>query len=64
MDQEHTSILNRPFGYISKLVKIENTMLDSIKLKLSSNHLFNKLAKSVKQNNRPKDLRNIISRLI
>ena len=38
-------------------------MLDSIKLKSSSNHLLNKLAQSVEQNNRPECLGDIISRL-
>ena len=42
---------------------MENAILDSIKLKSSSNHLFNKLAQSVEQDNRPKDLGGIISRL-
>ena len=40
---------------------MKNAILDSIKLKLSSNHLLNKLAQCVKQNNRPKDLGDIIS---
>jgi len=56
MSQKHTSILSRPLGHTSKLVGIKDAILDSIKLKLSGNHLFNKLAQSVEQNNRPKDL--------
>ena len=39
-------------------------MLDSIKLVLPSNHLLNKLAKHIKQNNRSKSLKDIISRFI
>jgi len=42
---------------------MKNAILDSIKLKSSSNHLLNKLAKYVEQNNRPKGLGGIISRL-
>ena len=38
-------------------------MLDSIKLKSPHNHLLNKLAQCVEQNNRPKGLGGIISRL-
>ena len=43
---------------------MKNTMLDSIKLVLPSNHLLNKLAKHIKQNNRSKSLKDIISRFI
>ena len=42
---------------------MKNAILDSIKLKSSSNHLLNKLAQCVEQNNRPKGLEGIISRL-
>ena len=42
---------------------MKNAILDSIKLKSSSNHLLNKLAKHVEQNNKPKGLGGIISRL-
>ena len=42
---------------------MKNAILDSIKLKLSSNHLLNKLAQSVEQNNRPECLGGIISKL-
>ena len=42
---------------------MKNAILDSIKLKSSSNYLFNKLAQCVEQNNRPKGLGGIISRL-
>ena len=41
-------------------VGIEDTVLDSIKLKSSSNHLLNELAKGVEQNNRSKDLRSVV----
>jgi len=42
---------------------MKDIILDSIKLKLSGNHLLNKLAQSVEQNNRLKGLGGIISRL-
>ena len=42
---------------------MKNAMLDSIKLKSSNNYFLNKLAQSVEQDNRPKDLGGIISRL-
>jgi len=42
---------------------MKNAILDSIKLESSSNYLLNKLAQSVEQNNRPKGLRGIVSRL-
>jgi len=63
MGQKHTSILHRLLGHTSKLVRMKDTILDNIKLKSSSNHFLNELVKSVKQNNRPKDLENTISRL-
>ena len=42
---------------------MENAVLDSIKLESPRNHLLNELAQSVEQNNRPKGLGGIISRL-
>jgi len=42
---------------------MENAVLDSIKLKLPCNHLLNKLAKHVKENNRLEGLGGIISKL-
>ena len=49
--------------HFKELVSVIIPILDSIKLKLSGNHLFNKLAQCVEQNNRPKSLGGIISRL-
>ena len=43
---------------------MKNTIFDNIKLELPKNHLFNKLAKCVEQNNRPKYLGNIINIII
>jgi len=42
------------------LVGIEDTVLDSIKLESPGNHLLNKLAKGVEQDNRLKGLRSVI----
>ena len=39
-------------GHTSKLVGMENAVLDSIKLELSSNHLLYEFTKCVKENNR------------
>ena len=50
--------------HISKLVRMKNTTLNNIKLKLSNNHLLNKFTKHVKKNNRPKGLEDIISKFI
>jgi len=49
-------------GYISKLVGIKNTILDNVKLELSSNHSLNEFTKCVKKNDRSEYLRGIISR--
>lgn len=49
-------------GYTSKLVMIKNTVLDNIKLELSSNHFLNEFTKCVKKNNRSEYLIDIISR--
>ena len=48
---------------VSVDIGMKNAILDSIKLKSSSNHLLNELAQCVEQNNRPKGLGGIISRL-
>jgi len=50
-------------GTVEELMEIwPNKICDnSIKLELSSNHLLNELAKSVEQDNRLKDLRNIVN---
>jgi len=48
-------------GHIFKLVGIKNAILDNIKLELPSNHLLNEL---VKENNRSKGLKSIISRFL
>ena len=59
---KYASILSRLLGYTFKLVGMKNTLLNSIKLELSSNHLLNKLTKHIKENNWLKDFVNTISR--
>ena len=49
-------------SHISKIVRIKNTVLDSIILELSNNHFLNELVKHVKQDNRPECFGDIISR--
>ena len=51
-------------GHIFKLVGIKNTILDNIKLELPSNYLLNELIKYVKENNRSKGLKSIISKFL
>jgi len=60
MSEKETSIFSRPLSNATKLVRMENTVLDSIKLESPSNHLLNKLAKGVEQDNRSKGLGNVI----
>ena len=62
LDQIYTNIFSRLLGHTFKLVRMKNTILDSIKLKSSSTYLLNKLTKCVKQNNRPKCLESIINK--
>ena len=40
---------------------MKNTVLNSIKLELPSNYLLDKFTKHVKENNRPKNLGDIIN---
>jgi len=44
---DEPSVLGRSLRDTTKLVRMKNTMLDSIKLKLPSNHLLNELAQCV-----------------
>ena len=61
MHKKYTSILSKLLGHTSKLVRIDNAVLDSIQLELSSNYLLNEFTKYVKENNRFGGLGNIIS---
>jgi len=47
VDKKESSIPSRSLRDTTKLVGIKDTMLDSIKLKSSSNHLLNELAQHV-----------------
>jgi len=60
VSEKETSIFSRPLSNTTKLVRIENTVLDSIKLELPSNHLLNELAKGVEQNNGLKGLGSVV----
>jgi len=60
VSEKETSIFSRPLRDTTKLVGMEDTVLDSIKLELPGNHLLNELAKGVEQDNRSKGLRSVI----
>ena len=51
---KYTSIFSKVLEYTFKLVRIKNTILNSIKLELPSNHFINEFIKYIKKNNRPK----------
>jgi len=60
VSEKETSIFSRPLSNATKLVEMEDTVLDSIKLESPSNHLLNELAKSIEQDNRSKGLGSVI----
>ena len=60
MREKETSIFSRPLSDATKLVGMKDTVLDSIKLESPSNHLLNKLAKGIEQDNRSKGLGSVI----
>jgi len=60
MSEKETSIFSRPLSDATKLVGMEDTVLNSIKLESPSNHLLNELAKGVEQNNRSKGLGSVV----
>jgi len=60
VSEKETSIFSRPLSNTTKLVGMEDTMLDSIKLESPSHHLTNELAKGVEQDNRSKGLGSVI----
>ena len=47
VSKKKTSIFSRPLSDTTELVRMKNTVLDSIKLESPSNHLLNELAKGV-----------------
>jgi len=60
VSEKETSIFSRPLSDTTKLVGMEDTMLDSIKLELPSNHLLNELAKGIEQDNQSKGLGSVV----
>jgi len=60
ISEKETSIFSRPLSNATKLVGMEDTVLDSIKLESPSNHLLNELAKGVEQDNGSKGLRSVV----
>jgi len=56
VSKKESSIFSRPLSNATKLVGIKDTVLDSIKLESSGNHLLNELAKGIEQDNRSKSL--------
>jgi len=60
VSEKETSVFGRPLSDATKLVGMEDTVLDSIKLESPSNHLLNELAKGVEQNNGSKGLGSVI----
>ena len=60
VSEKEPSIFSRPLSDVTKLVGMEDTVLDSIKLESPGNHLLNELAKGVEQDNRSKGLRSVV----
>jgi len=60
VSEKETSVFGRPLSDATKLVGMKDTVLDSIKLELPSNHLLNELAKGVEQDNRSKGLGSVV----
>jgi len=60
VSEKETSIFSRPLSNATKLVRIEDTVLDSVKLELPSNHFLDELPKGVEQDNRSKGLGSVV----
>jgi len=60
MGEKETSIFSRPLSNATKLVGMEDTVLDSIKLESPGNHLLNELAQGVEQDNGSKGLGSVV----
>jgi len=58
--EKETSIFSRPLRDTSKLVGMQDTVLDCIKLESPGNHLLNELAKGVEQDNGSKGLGSVV----
>ena len=60
VSEKEASIFSRSLSDATKLVGMEDTVLDSIKLESPGNHLLNELAKGVEQDNRSKGLGSVV----
>ena len=60
VSKKESSIFSRPLSNATKLVGIEDTVLDSVKLESPSNYLLNELAKGVEQVNGSKGLGSVV----
>jgi len=60
VSEKESSIFSRPLSDATKLVGMEDTVLDSIKLKLPRNHILNELTKGVEQDNGSKGLGSVV----
>jgi len=60
VSKKEASIFSRSLSDATKLVGMEDTVLDSIKLESPGNHLLNELAKGVEQDNGSKGLGSVI----
>ena len=58
--EKETSIFSRPLRDTTKLVRMKDTVLDSIKLESLGNHLLNELAKGVELDNGSKGLGSVV----
>jgi len=64
VSEKETSVFSRSLSDAPKLVGMEDTVLDSIKLESPSNYLLNELAKGVEQDNGLKGLRSVIGQFV
>jgi len=60
VSEKESSIFSRPLSDATELVGMEDTVLDSIKLKLPRNHILNELTKGVEQDNGSKGLGSVV----
>jgi len=60
VSEKETSIFSRPLRDTTKLVRMKDTVLDSIKLESLGNHLLNELAKGVELDNGSKGLGSVV----
>jgi len=60
VSEKEASIFSRSLSDVTKLVGMEDTVLDSVKLESPGNHLLNELAKGVEQDNGSKGLGSVV----